>query len=319
MRARLIIACIMFVFLAVSRSYGATESGATGPKPGQTKEERATPITIMSIIPSQGEPGTSITLSGSGFTAGTTAFLGVNEAMTTVAGPKQLAFQIPRLQPGMYALFLKREDGATSRTYNFNVFPLKPVADSISPDTVYICGTGSDHDVMITGQNFQSRSQVLLDGAAIGSHFASPEKISFKVPRIAAGLHQVQIRNPEGTVSGAMGLLIDARPEIENVTIGEEYVNYYNLVIDGRNLQQDTVLVVTEEDSAEMTGLPAAPYVKRLRSGSANAAERERLIYVSCNRLIYQRYPYSNSLKSFKVQVINSNGEESSEVRVSAP
>jgi hypothetical protein len=319
MPARLIIASIILIFLAASSQAGAAENRKQSPKPDQIMDEQMVPITILSIIPAQGEPGTSVTLSGSGFTAKTTAFLGANEAPTRVLGPKQLTFDIPRLQPGLYALFLKREDGTTSRAYNFSVLPLKPMAGSITPDTVYACTAASSYQAMITGQNFQPRSQVLFDGTAVGSRFVSPESLSFKIPRVAAGLHQVQVKNPEDTVSETLGLFVDSRPEIENVTIGQDYVTYYNLVIDGRNLQQDTVLVVTEESSTEITGTPPAFDVKRLRSGSGNAAERERLVYVNCNRLIYQRYPYSNVPKNFKVQVINSNGEESSVVQVSAP
>jgi hypothetical protein len=314
----LIIACVTIMLLTASPSPGAAENGKQGQKSGQIKEE-VVPITILSIIPAQGEPGTSVTLSGSGFTAKTTAFLGVNEAPTKVLGPRQLSFDIPRLQPGLYALFLRREDGVTSRTYNFEVLPQKPVADSITPDTVYACVSTGEREITITGQNFQKMSQVLFDGAAIGSRFVSPESLSFKVPRVAAGIHQVQVRNPGDTISGALGLFVDARPEIENVTIGEENVNYYNLVVEGRNLQQDTVLVITEESSTEMSGSPPTYDVKRLRSGSMQASERERLVYVNCNKLLYQRYPYSNIPKNFKVQVINSNGEESSVVQVSAP
>ena len=58
--------------------------------------------------------------------------------------------------------------------------------------------------------------------------------------------------------------------------------------------------------------------VKRLRSGS-NAIEREKVVFVNCSQLMYQRYPYSTTLKSFKVQVVNPGGEESAVVQVSAP
>ena len=52
---------------------------------------------------------------------------------------------------------------------------------------------------------------------------------------------------------------------------------------------------------------------------SANPADREKVIYVDCNRIIYQRYPYDSAVKSFTLQVLNPNGESSSVVQVSAP
>jgi hypothetical protein len=315
-----IIALIMLVLLSAPISSSAAESGKDAPKPGQAREEQPQQITILSIIPAQGEPETSVTLSGSGFTNKTVAFLGNSATPTEVLSSKQLAFDIPNLPPGLYALFLRNADGTTSRTYNFNLLPPKPVVYSLSPDSIQYCSPDREREVVITGRNFQERSQVLFDGAAIRGHFNSRESLSFTAPRVAAGLHQVQVKNQGETLSGAQGLFIDGRPEIDSVTAAEEFVNYYNLVIGGRNFQQDSTLVVSEERDPDQTGSQGTiAEVKRLRSGTANASERERLIYVNCGRIIYQRYPYSTTLKNFKVQLVNPGGEESSVVQVSAP
>jgi hypothetical protein len=317
---RFFIACFVLDLLAISLSSGATVNRMDEPKLEQARDMQPTPITILSIIPAQGEPTTSVSLSGSGFTDRTTAFLGNTGVQTEVLGPKQLTFEIPNLPPGLYALYLRRGDGTTSRTYNFTLLPPKPDIYALSPDTMYSCSADRDREVVITGRNFQSKSQVLFDGAAIRGNFISQETFSVTVPRIAAGLHQIQIRNQEGTLSGAQGLLIDARPEIDSVTTGEENVNYYNLVIGGRNFQQDSTVIVSEDRDLELTGMQQPVIdVKRLRSGTANATEKERVIFVNCGQLIYQRYPYSTTLKNFKVQVINPGGEESSVIQVSAP
>lgn len=320
MPVHFVIACFVLNLLAVSLSSGATVSQRDESKSEQTREVQPAPITILSIIPAQGEPATSVTLSGSGFSEKTTAFLGNTGVPTEVLGPKQLTFDIPNLPPGLYALYLRRGDGTTSRTYNFTLLPPKPDIYAISPDTMYACSADKDREVVITGRNFREKSQVLLDGAAMRGKFISPETFSFTVPRIGAGLHQVQIRNQEGTLSGAQGLLIDARPEIDNITKSDEYVNYYNMIIDGRNFQQDSTVVISEERDLELTGMQQPVVdVKRLRSGTANATEKERAIFVNCGQLIYQRFPYSSTLKNFRVQVINPGGEESSVIQVSAP
>lgn len=269
-----------------------------------TQEEQP-PISILSIIPAQGEPGMSVTLSGAGFTDKTIAFLGNVSMPTKLVSPKILTFDIPDLPPGLYALFVKREDGATSKPYNFMLQAQKPVAVSLSPDTLYSCATGKEREVVISGRNFQEGAQVLLDGAAIRSRVFSRESVSFNVPsQLFSGLHQVQVKNPSDEVSGAVALFIDTRPEILSVTQGGEYVNYYELVIEGKNFQQGSTLVV---DGA------------RLYSGMGPATERERFIYVDCTRIIYQRHPYDSTLKSIKIQVINPNSEESPVVTVNAP
>jgi len=319
MSARFIIACIALNLLASTPSFGAVDNQKGEPKAVQTKGDQVPPVTILSIIPAQGEPGMSVTLSGSGFSDKTTAFLGNTEVQAEVLGPKQLTFEIPQLPPGLYALFVKRGDGTTSRAYNFTLMAPKPIVDALAPDTVYACAANRDREVVVSGRNFQEKSQVLFDGAAITSRFLSPDTFSFTVPRVAAGLHHIQVKNAGDTISGAQGLFVDARPEIESIVTGEEFVNYYNLVIEGRNFQQDSVLIVTEERNLEQAGLQPAYEVKRLRSGTASATERERVIYANCTQLIYQRHPYSTTPKNFRVQVVSPGGEESSVVQVSAP
>ena len=280
---------------------------------------KSVPINVLSIIPSQGEPGTTVILYGTGFTQDTSVFLGNMELRAAVTGPRQLSFEIPALNQGLYALYLMREDGTYSKPYNFSVLPLKPIATSLSPDTIYACSTNREREVTISGKNFQQGSQIMFDGAAIKSRFSSSEAISFITPQVADGLHQVQVRNPEDTFSSVLGLAIDGRPEITGVTQGEESVNHYNLIIDGRNFMQNSTLVVMEDSSTEQNTSNPTIDIKRISSLSANPVDREQLVYVNCNRIIYQRYPYSTTLKSFRIQVVNPGAGESSLVSVSAP
>jgi hypothetical protein len=274
---------------------------------GQSLENRKAPprsIAILSIIPSQAEPGMSVTLYGSGFDDGTCVLLGPVEAQTTVHGPKQLSFEIPDLAPGLYGLFVRREDGAVSKGYRFSVTPLTPFVNSVTPDKIFSCTTNAERDVQISGGNFLKSSQVLFDGAVITSRFESPESIAIQVPRIAGGLHTVQVKNPGGTLSSSLALVIDSKPEITAVSQGENYVNFYNLIIEGRNFQSNSTVVVEG---------------KSMTPASVNPADREKVIYVDCNRIIYRRHPYDSEVKNFTVQVINPNGESSLVTQVSAP
>lgn len=317
---RLMILIPFLVLLATQLSFGSEPLPRQKSKATPPAATAAEPVNILSIIPAQGEPGMTVTLYGTGFSQKTVVFLGSIELPAKVAGPKQISFDIPKLDPGLYALFLKREDGATSKPYNFTLLPLKPVAISVTPDTVNACATGHDREVTIAGRNFQEGSQVLFDGAAIRARFSSPESISFTTPQVAGGLHQVQVRNPEGIATVVLGLAVDARPEITGVSRGDEYVNYYDLIIDGKNFQQNSALIVSEERTIEETPTQLAFDVKRLTASSGSTTEREQLLFINCNRVIYQRHPYSTIPKNLKLQVVNPSGEgESSVVSVNAP
>jgi len=105
-------------------------------------------------------------------------------------------------------------------------------------------------------------------------------------------------------LSSSLALFIDSKPEITGIIQGENYVTYYNLIIEGRNLQSNSQVVVEG---------------KSMTPASVNPSDREKVIYVGCNRIIYQRYPYDSAEKNFTVQILNANGESSSVVEVSAP
>ena len=310
MTSRFVVTLTIFALAAAQPAFAANgkklpQKSAPVQQTAKPSEEQSAPLNILSIIPAQGEPGMSVTLNGTGFTDKTTAFLGSSGVPTRVLDPKLLSFDIPELPPGLYALFLKREDGVASKAYNFTLLAQKPVAVALSPDTVYNCSAGKAREVVVSGRNFQEGALLLLDGAVIRSRYLSREAIAFTVPpQIPGGLHQVQVKNPTDAVSGAVALFINNKPEIRSVSQGEDFVNYYELIIEGQNFLQGSTLVV---DGA------------RLNSGTGPVGERERIIYIDCNRLIYQRHPYDSTQKSFRVQVTNPNGEESPVVTVNAP
>ncbi len=294
-----IAAFFLFMLMAQAAVAVSARSNAT-----KASEEHRIPVSVLSIIPAQGEPGGSVTLYGNGFNDGITAYLGNTAIPARVLSAKHLSFNIPKLDPGLYALYLQRKDGVSSSIYNFTILPLKPVVTGIQPDKISACDSGGAREAQISGRNFQERSMVMFDGAAIGSRFISPEALAFTIPDVQAGLHQVQVMNTGDAYSTVMALFIDAKPEITSLSQGEQYVNYYNLVINGRNFQQNSSLIV---DGNSIPGI------------GAYAAGRDKFVYVNCNQIIYERYPYDTSPKNIRLQIINPNGESSPVVQITAP
>jgi hypothetical protein len=266
----------------------------------------ATTPSILSIIPAQGEPGSKVMVFGSGFGSQASAYLGSVEIPGKLSDGRQLEFFIPQqLEPGLYALYLKRSDGVVSRPYNFTILPLRPILNGVSPDVISSCSQGAERDVVARGQNFLETSQIVFDGAVLKSRFVASEVLSFNVPQVAGGLHQVVVRNAPDNSTVALGLMIETKPEIAQIMIGSQYVNYYELIIAGKNFQQNSSVYV---DGQKIGG-----------QGGQDLSEREKLIYVDCTQLIYQRHPYSPVNKDFRIMVMNPGGEASQAINVTAP
>src|SRR4051812_33109231 len=125
MKKAALVAAISLTAVAASPALPAEPQKAQ--KTAEATVREAEP-TILSIVPAQGEPGTTVTLFGNAFTQGATAYLGTAPVGTRTTGPRQLDFEVPELPPGLYALYVQRDDGSTSRTYNFSVVAPKPFA-----------------------------------------------------------------------------------------------------------------------------------------------------------------------------------------------
>lgn len=259
---------------------------------------------ILSIIPGQAQPGSSVVISGSGFDSQSALFLGVEEIPFHTVSEQQISFELPQLPSGNYALFIRDKSGATSKAYSFSITPLKPSITALSPDSVSLCSAGDERQVLVRGKNFREGARILFDGAIIKGRRVSSEEMSFQTPPVQGGLHQVQVKNPEEAVSQAIALLITSQPEIRAVRQGNDYVNYYELTIEGINFQHGSTLIVDG---------------RRIQSNNSNSGERDKLVFTNCNSLTYQRYPYDPSIKSFQLVIVNPNGEESSAFSVSAP
>lgn len=274
-------------------------------RPQKAKAETIPPPAILSIIPAQAEPGSRVMIFGSAFGNSASAFLGSVEIPARVSDGRQLEFIVPQLDAGLYALYIKRDDGVIGRTYNFTVLPLRPVLNGLSPDQISACAQGREREITAVGQNFAPNSLLLFDGGAIKSRVVASDSIVFTAPQVPGGLHQVTVRNAPDNASVAVALAIETKPEISQVTVGNEYVNYYELIIEGKNFQQNSAIYV---DGQRIGG-----------RGGQEVAEREKVVYIDCTRLIYQRYPYSPVNKDFRIQVMNPGNEGSQVVNVTAP
>lgn len=264
------------------------------------------PLTILSIIPAQAEPGAKVMLSGTGFSENTTVYLGSIQIPARITGTRQAEFNLPpQIDAGLYALYLKRPDGMIGRSYNFTVLPLRPALNALQPSLISSCAIGKEREVIAVGSNFGATSMLFFNGAALGSTLLSPESISFTVPAVPGGLHQILVKNAPENSSVPLNLSIETRPDIGQVTIGNEHVNYYELIINGRNFNQNSSVYV---DGTQIGG-----------RGGQDMAEREKLIYIDCTKLIYQRHPYSPVNKDFRLQVVNPGGEGSQVITVTAP
>lgn len=288
------------LFLAAFTTALQVSGVSAGPVTPTSAVKNTSPM-ILSIVPSQAEPGSLVTLALTQLPDDMTLLLGGEEISWKAIDKRRVSFILnAKTKPGQYSLSVRPGNGPT-RSYAFTVIPIKPVALSISPDRITSCAGDEVREVTVTGRNFTATSQLLFDGAIIRSRILPPDIIRFTAPSARGGLHQVAIKNGDMTTT-ALGLSIITAPEISAVTIGNDYVSSYELMIEGDNFQQTSTLLVNGT-----------------RIDTAGTLQGERLVYIDCTKIIYQRRPYSSTPKELRLQVVNPDGEASRTVLVSAP
>jgi hypothetical protein len=285
--------------------FACTERAVAAPldtPAAKIQPQRQEGITVFSIAPTQAEPGTQVTITYGGEINGAQVLLGGDEVPFQRLDARKIAFLIPvGRAPGQYVLTVKALDGAT-RSYAFTVLPLKPVVTKIEPDRITTCTSDSSQDVVVYGKNFSEISQVIFDGAILPNKYNSSESISFTVPRVKGGLHQVAVKNIND-VAAPVGLLIITAPVISSVSIGDDRVSSYDLAINGINFQQNSIVIANGNQISSSSDMQAGG----------------QLTYIDCNRIVYQRRPYSSTRQELRIQVVNPGGEISQMFVVSAP
>jgi hypothetical protein len=182
---------------AVTGSCSVSISGNSFP--GGSSESWFEPW-ICSLSPSSGPVGSSVVLSGTGFTGATSVTLAGVSAPFTVNSPSQLTLVVPS-GAGTGAIKVVTKNGTTTSAGSFVVTsgqqPSAPQVTSFSPSSGPV-GTA----VTVSGSGFTGATAVTLNGAATSFTVNSATQITLTVPS-GASSGPIGVTTPGGTTTTA--------------------------------------------------------------------------------------------------------------------
>lgn len=177
------------------------------------------PPTITSVAPQQGPAsgGTSVTIQGTGFTAGASVtFGGQPAASTTFVSATQLTAVTAARAPGTVAVGVSGSAGSTSLPGAFT-FMGSLTLTGVSPATG---GTSGQQQVLLFGTNFTPATSVTFGGVpALAVDFDSTTQLTVETPPHAEGVVSIVATNENGTATlpGAFTYGSPA-PQVSSVT-----------------------------------------------------------------------------------------------------
>jgi len=143
---------------------------------------------VFVMFPSQysGKPGTTITLSGSGFTSkDNIIYFGADHAVEKASSwnGRSITFNIPRIPKGNYHIWVKNAQGESNKDAFFvvtdGVTP-EPVIESMAP------AQGARGSVVtLTGSGFATTENTIRAGGMVLENISSPDgrTLSFLIPK----------------------------------------------------------------------------------------------------------------------------------------
>lgn len=169
-------------------------------------------VSIAAVVPEQGSVagGTTVTVSGIGFTPGFLAFLDGVPVDTTALGSTTFSLVTPAHAPGLVDMAVTNPDGSTAvRAGAFNFVYEQPFVAGVVPD---FGPTAGGTQVLISGQGFHPQAQVFFGAEAATVDTALGTLITAYAPAGALGTVDVTVTNPDG--------LSDTLPEAYTYTEG---------------------------------------------------------------------------------------------------
>ncbi len=127
-------------------------------------------------------------------------------------------------------------------------------------------------------------------------------------------MHQVQVAAGEkGRKSLPYALFVDSVPKIDGVSIGEDQVTAYEVIIRGENFYVGSSLLVDGKVIRSLGG-GTSDFTTLLIPG-----REDFLRYVDCTTLLYIRHPVTREANQVILRVVNWNGAQSEPLRTELP
>jgi len=265
-------------------------------------------LEIVAVSPSTAAVGASVNVTGGPFSEKVLIRLGDRVIRPTIINTKQMTFAVPDLPAGDYLLNLQEGETSTEWPMLLRVVDPQPVILDLEPLRIDVCDADDNRRITVTGRSFAKGASLLVDGAQLPVEQSSASEIEFLLPDLEAGMHRVEVVNPDGNRSLPYAVMVNGVPEILSVVPGEDRVVSYDLEIHGRNFAADADLLVN-----------GVSVRKAITTEGKRGGGRDTLVFVDCQTLIYTRYPVTREPSQLALTVFVPNTDKSEPFYITAP
>ncbi len=156
-------------------------------------------LTITSFTPGSGSAGTTVVITGSGFTGATRVTFGTAEATFHVDSDTQITTTVPATAPARGKISVTTPTGrATCSTQFTRPVAAKPTITSFTP-----ASGGAGTYVVLTGTHFTGTIGVTFGGVVASFRVDSDSQITTLVPAAAPAKGRIKVTTPAGSAKSS--------------------------------------------------------------------------------------------------------------------
>jgi hypothetical protein len=183
--------------------------------PGCSSSTQAAP-TVSGFSPASGAVGSSVTVTGTGFTGATSVKFNGTSASFTVNGDTQVTATVPTgAKTGPISVTNAGGTGTSTASFTVSTVAAAPTISSFSP-----ASGAAGTSVTVTGANFTGASFVKFNGAAASFSVVSDSQVTATVPAGATS-GPISVTNSAGTGTSASSFTVTtttAGPTITSIS-----------------------------------------------------------------------------------------------------
>ncbi len=190
---------------------GTVDSPAASVTIEATKKTLPTPrlVTFSPRQYTEGAVNRTVRVFGLNFQSGAKLLFN-NLALTTkFVNNTELVITLPSgLRAGSYPVVIQNPDGRKSNIVNYTVITkpsVPPILRSLNPVEV---DAGKAFTLTLLGDKFVKGAEVTVNSTLYNTSFVSSQRLSANIRALAAGIYNVQVRNPDGKRSTTLTLRV---------------------------------------------------------------------------------------------------------------
>ncbi|MCX7770752.1 MAG: hypothetical protein N2202_06685 [Proteobacteria bacterium] len=283
---------------------------------------------IHSISPEEIRPNSSVQIKGKFDIENLTIFLGKQELSYQLLNKENISLTIPsNIEPSIYMLnFFDKKNDRLIIGLPIKISKASLKISNFEPKFLDFCDYNKD--IEINGENLGIIKYVYVNGVEIENVERSNNFIKIKLPDgFFIPLNQNYITltfyNENRNLLELINISINTRPEIESAQIVSNFLNYYEVVIKGKNFIKDSKLFINGiEINQRYSKLFEGIYIfgqQYITKPMSTTMLHDSFFIENCNTLILTRYPVTSDLKTLKIQIESPTGQKSSEYILNAP